>query len=227
MGSVELAILKTAQEGGYLEEIPEGEAEIAEEARFYVQKAEEAFQDRKFKKDKTVIAILNLRDQLNKASSINKTEDGKDIFGAPENEVWKSLPVPSDIKGDPTAMPIDFSELTAKEIMRLHAVYNGYFARARWMLANATNKLASATHLRDAEYRRSYAAAVNIASEKLTRDQYDINAKTDEEYLKLDERVRIFTEDVVSLKALTEIYSNNVDRLSREWTMRQDEEKKY
>jgi len=225
MESVELAILKVAQEGGYLEQIPEEKDQIAEEARFYVQQAEEAFQDRKFKKDKTVLAILNLAKDFE--SSVNKQEEGKDIFGAPETQVWKSLPIPSDVKGDPTALPIDFSEVNAKELMRLHSVYNGYFARARWMLANATNKLASATHLRDAEYRRAYALAVNTATEKLTQAQYDVNAKTDEEYLKLDERVRIFQEDVTSLKALTEIYSGNVDRLSREWTMRQDEEKKY
>lgn len=223
MESVELAILKVAQEGGYLEQIPEEKDQIAEEARFYVQQAEEAFQDRKFRKDKTVLAILNLAKGVNQ----NKQEEGKDIFGAPETQVWKSLPIPSDIKGDPTAMPIDFSEVGAKELMRLHSVYNGYFARARWMLASATNKLASATHLRDAEYRRAYKAAVEGAESKLTQPQLEVIAKADDEYLKLDERVRIFQEDVTSLKALTEIYSGNVDRLSREWTMKQDEEKKY
>jgi hypothetical protein len=112
--------------------------------------------------------------------------------------------------------------------MRLHAQYNAYAARARWLLAIATNKLAGATYLRDAEYRKVYRREYEATKEsKPTRDLLEFAAKSSPEYESLDSAVRAFQEDVTTFKALTEIYGDNVDRLSREWTMRQDEDKRY
>lgn len=229
MGSVELAILKEAQSGGFLKQIPETDEEISSEAEYYLSEAREAVKKPEFKKDKTVKAIISLGEKLDKQkeTSANKQEEGKDIFGAPETATYRGLPVPSDPVGDPTPMPIDFTDLTPKEIMRLHAVYNGYAARARWMLSVAINKLASATHLRDAEYRKAYRGVFDAQSEKkFTQAVIDAVARTDEKVIKAEETVRVLQEDVTSLKALVEIYAGNVDRLSREWTMRQDEDKR-
>lgn len=224
MGSVELAILKVAQEAGYVEQIPDSEEEIREEALYFVSEAKDAIQQSKFKKDKTVKAIVELGKQLESAQ--NRQEEGKDIFGAPEVASYKGLPIPEDPKRDPASLPDDFTGLSPKEVMKLHAQYNAYYGRARWLLAIATNKLAGATHLRDAEYRKSYRRIFeDTESKKLTQPQLEAAAKSTEEYQRLDETVRVFQEDVTTYKALTEIYLGNVERLSREWTMRQDEDK--
>lgn len=222
MGQVELAILKIAQEGGYLEGIPEEEEDIIREANFYLAEANKAYEDG-MKKDKTIVAIRNLGEQLGK-------EAAEDVFGDSSSELYRGLPVPEDLHGEPTQMPSDFTELSAKEIMRLHAQYNAYFGRARWMLAIVSNRLSNVIHLRDAEYRRAYREISDAArkkDEKLTKDYIDSLAREDTAYIDYDNKARLHNEDVVAYKALVEIYSGNVDRLSREWTMRQDEEKRY
>lgn len=223
MGSVELAILKAAQEGGYLDVIPETEDEITEQANFYLKEAQEAVKDSKFKKDKTIKEIINLGEQLGK-------ETTDELFGTGEPQLYRGLPVPEDLHGEPTPLPADFTELVPKEIMRLHSIYNAYYARARWMLAITANKLANVAHLRDAEYRRAYKEIVEEAEvdgKKPTKDYIDSLARQDDAYVDYDNKVKLYSEDATSYKALVEIYGGNVDRLSREWTMRQDEEKRY
>ncbi len=224
MGSVEVAILKAAQEGGYLEKIPETDEEISDKAFFYVEEARKAIETTEFKKDKTVKAIVQLGKQL---TSQNKDEEGKDIFGAPLDEKFRGLPVPGDVRHEPTPFPSDFTELGFKEISRLSAEYNAYASRARWMLAVSQNKLAGITHERDAKYRAAYREEYDSHGEKKpTRDILDFAARKNIEVAKLDDTIKTFAEDVTSYKALFEIYGGYVDRLSREWTMRQDEDKR-
>ncbi len=222
MGSVELAILKAAQEGGYLDTIPEDPNDIVREANYYVIEADKAYKNG-MKGDKTIIAIRNL------AKKMGEEQDKADqaIFGSDKPKLYRGLPEPEDLHGEPTSLPRDFTELSPKEIRKLHAEYNAYYARARWMLAVATNKLAGKTSLRDAEYRKAYMNAYTIAGEKKpTREVLDFTASSDERVKELNDAVRAFQEDVTSYKALTEIYGGDVDRLSREWTMRQDEDKR-
>lgn len=220
MGSVELAILKTAQEGGYLDAVPEDEDEIAKMAEYYLQEAHKSFEDG-MKGDKTIKAIINLGKKLGE-------EKVEPIFGSDKPRLYRGLPEPEDLHGEPTPLPRDFTELSPKDIRKLHAEYNAYYARARWMLAVATNKLAGKTSLRDAQYRQAYMDAYELAGErKPTKDILDFTARSNERVKELDETVRKFQEDVTSYKALTEIYGGDVDRLSREWTMRQDEDKRY
>ncbi len=58
------------------------------------------------------------------------------------------------------------------------------------------------------------------------KEVLDAEAREDPEFEKLDGEVRNHQNDVTTLKALVDIYGGNVDRLSREWTMRQDEYEK-
>ncbi len=222
MGQIELAILKSAQAGGYLDKIPENDEDIISEANFYLEEAQKSYENG-MKGDKTIKEIINLGKKLGK-----QTTD--ELFGSEETQLYRGLPVPPDIHSEPVPMPFDFTELSPKEVMKLHAQYNAYLGRARWMLAVMTNKLSNVVHLRDAEYRRAYREISDEAKkrdEKPTKDYIDTLARQDEAYVDFDNKARLHNEDVVSYKALVEIYSGNVDRLSREWTMRQDEEKRY
>lgn len=220
MGQIELAILKAAQEGGYLDAIPENEEDIISEANFYLQEAQKSYENG-MKGDKTIKEIVNLGKKLGEQAA-------NELFGSEETQLYRGLPIPPDIHHEPVPMPFDFSELGPKEIMKLHAQYNAYLGRARWMLAVTTNRLSGVVHLRDAEYRRAYKEISDAAKkrdEKPTKDYIDSLAREYEAYLDYDNKAKLHSEDVVSYKALVEIYSGNVDRLSREWTMRQDEEK--
>jgi len=222
MGSVELSILRLAQEGGYLDAIPEDEDDIIKEAYFYLEEANKAYENG-MKKDKTIQAIRSLGEKLGA-----QTTDA--LFGTDKIQLYRGLPVPEDLHGDPSPMPLDFTELGDKQLRKLHGEYNAYLARARWMLAVMSNRLSGVIHLRDAEYRRAYREISEEAKkrdEKPTKDYIDSLAREDVAYVDYDNKAKLHNEDVVSYKALVEIYGGNVDRLSREWTMRQDEEKRY
>jgi hypothetical protein len=220
MGSVEVAILKAAQEGGYLEQLPDDPEDIKQEAMFFLQEANKAYENGQ-KGDKTIKAIRSLGEQLGK-----QTTD--ELFGTEKSQLYRGLPVPEDLYREPSPMPLDFTELGDKQLRKLHGEYNAYLARSRWMLAVSINRLAGVTHLRDAEYRRAYKeVAESSAEKKYTKDMLDTLARGDEAYVNLENKARLYNEEVVSYKALVEIYGGNVDRLSREWTMRQDEEKRY
>lgn len=211
-------ILSEAREGGYLDVIPEDEEDIVREAEFYIQEANKAYEDG-LKKDKTVLSIRNL-------AALLAEEQVEDIFGAPLNDKLKGLPIPEDFKGDATPLPLDFTEIGDRQLRKLHGEYNAYLSRALWLLSTSTNSLYYATHLRDKEYRRLY-KKYSEELEKPTRDLVDSYVREAQSYDDLDVLVRKHQEDVTTYKGLVEIYKGSIDRLSREWTMRQDEEKRY
>lgn len=140
-----------------------------------------------------------------------------------------NLPVPKDWEGDPEDFPRDISELTDKDVRRLSGEYNAYLSRAKWLLALAIHDLASTTHLRDHYYRLALKKTVKVdpKTEKTKlKEVIEAEAREDETFAAYDEAALKHQGDVTILKSLVDIYSGNVDRLSREWTMRQDEYEK-
>lgn len=150
--------------------------------------------------------------------------------GLPADFVQRNnLPVPKDWQGDPEDMPRDISELTDRDVRRLSGEYNAYQSRAKWLLALAISDLAQSTHLRDHAYRQSLKkiSKVDPSTDKAKlKEVLDAEARENPEFAKFDEAVLKHQKDVTILKSLVDIYSGNVDRLSREWTMRQDEYEK-
>lgn len=220
------AILRQAKEGGYLDDpIPEDDKEASELAVFYAKSAEEEVKKPEFKKDKTVNAILGLYSEAKKAEAEEVVEE---IFG-PTRETHRGLPVPEETYKEPTWLPNDFTELGDKDIRRAHAEYNAYHSRAKWVYSVELNRLADATSLRDSIYRDNYDRIndeLEAEGSKTTKDILDTKARGEENYKEADAQVRRHQREVVSLKALMEIYGDTVDRLSREWTMRTDENKR-
>jgi hypothetical protein len=221
-----LSVLKLAQEGGYLDSLPE-EDKYIELAEFYIAEAEkESKSNSKMKKDPTIKQILSLKSY----ALINKSEKAFLQYSGEDVKLEYNLPIPPDIEREPTPFPVDFTVLTEKELRRLHGEYNSYLGRAKWLLATSANRLANAVYLREDEYRKAFKDSHNkltLVGEKPTRDLLDSLAKTTEEYKKYDLDAKNEQEKVTIYKALAEIYGGNVDRLSREATMRADEGRRY
>lgn len=212
------AILKAAQEAGLVEQIPEDENELEEEARYFLTEAETAYENGN--KDKVVREIVNLGVQLGQSKIAP-------IFGD-ETETYRGLPVPENPTHEPTPVPIDFTEIGDLQLRKLHGEYGAYLSRAKWMHAVASNRYAEIVHLRDAAYRDAYRkAAESLAEKKPTRDLLDNVARQDEKYLEFDNSARLHNEEVTSYKALVEIYGGYVDRLSRDFTMRQEDGRRH
>lgn len=142
---------------------------------------------------------------------------------------YQSLPIPPDIAEAVVTLPSDLTGLTDVEVRRYHSQFNSLLARATWVLSQASNDLAAAEHLFDAAYRKAlksvdkidpYTEKAKIAKvlEAETMEDITVMAK--------DDIVQVLKANVVSLKALRDVYASNVSTTSREWTMRQDEYEK-
>ena len=157
----------------------------------------------------------------NTASESDTQEITPDVLASRER-----LPVPSEIEGEPLPMPRDLSTVNDRMIRRLSGEYNAFLARAKWVLTNASVALNNTRHLRDAAFRQAFIELDRIDPETekaKTAGVLETEANADERVVVLDQRVADLEAKVTTFKALAEIYSKNVEVLSREWTMRQDE----
>lgn len=137
-----------------------------------------------------------------------------------------SLPIPRDADFEYKSIPPDYTELTDLEIRKYSSHNQHFLNRARYLLANTINHLASANHLRDDSYRKAYQRynkEILKMGERPTKDLIDSFAKEDEEYMMYDKDAREAQEKVTIYKALVEVYSGNVERLSREMTFRKED----
>lgn len=211
------AILKAAQEAGLVEQLPEDEEELKSEAEFFLKEAEEAFKNGN--KDSVVREIVNLGMKLGQTTVAP-------IFGD-EHETYKGLPVPPNPRTEATPIPLDFTEIGDLQLRKLHGEYGAYLSSAKWKYAVASNRYAEVVHLRDAAYRDAYRKAAETMEGKPTRDFLDAVARQDSRYLEFDNTARLHNEEVTSYKALMEIYGGYVDRLSRDFTMRQEDGRRH
>lgn len=246
------AILVEAIAGDFKDgDIPDTDEEIVQEAMYWY---EEAFKANQVGIQLDAVkAILNiaegnvvsfptvevekLRDEpVNNAIKVEPVNEDVVIQVGPvveaqdyDHSIKHNLPVPKDWEGTPEDFPRDISELTDRNVRRLSGEYNAYLSRAKWLLALAISDLANSTHLRDHFYRLALkkVSRVDPSTDKAKlKEVIDAEAREDVDFAAYDESVLQHQKDVTMLKALVDIYSGNVDRLSREWTMRQDEYEK-
>jgi len=245
------AILSEVASGGWLDkELPEDEKDLIDLAQYYVDEAKIAKQEGM--DNESILAIINLAqasppvlsapvepDSLegppgeidvyykgNKYPSLteNKNDDVVDL--AREDKDYEGLPLPQPIPETALDMPVDITDLGDKAVRRLYSAFGSYLGRSRWKLATAESSLSNATYLRDAEYRKLYGSISKTLArngERATKDLVDSLAKEEDTYKEWDEKVQKHTEQVIHWKALKDIYGGNVERLSREWTMRTEQ----
>lgn len=176
------------------------------------------------KNDEAIRTILNVSPNgiPDKTSTTNSFKSGiMNIEG--------SLPIPRDADFEYKSLPADYTELTDLEIRKYSSHNQHFLNRAKYLLANTVNHLADANHLKEEAYRKAYKEnfeALHQTIGKPTKDYVDSCAIQDEEYRMYDSDVRQAQEKVTMYKALVDVYSGTVERLSREMTYRQDEWKK-
>lgn len=143
-------------------------------------------------------------------------------------EQREHLPAPEHIEGDPETMPRDLSNLSDKDVRRLSGIYNAYLARVTYLLGIESSDLANAEHLLEAARARTLRGLDLVDPNSDGKKQklakvIEAEIMADTEVVEYSAAVNRHTQMVIVLKSLREIYSGNVDRLSREWTMRQNE----
>lgn len=206
------AILNEAKTGGYyFNNFPESDTQLSEEAEYFIQEAEKAISEGWGAKNATIMAIANLAQQVPNAVTIDK-----------HNHKFLGLPLPEDLDAHPT-MPLDLTKVSELKIRSLYGDFNACLAAARWKLAEASAALANVSFLRDDAYRESFRKVQRIdpvTDKPKSVAVLEQEAKDNENYRDLEQRVLSHNMDTIKLKALVEIYDGNVSVLSREMTFR-------
>lgn len=213
--------------------IPETNEEVIDKAQklyeFAVQAREEGMNG------EHVTTIINVSES-GEVFEDDKTEDKQTVESSLDKIFYsesirdrlpENLPVPHEIEGEAPSLPLELTDLSDNELMRLHGAFTACAARVGWLYA-----------IEEA----GEAAARLIAGKKIS--DYITNAsKKDEETNKpktmevLRGEARYYDEEVdywltlkekheveaKRYKEVTEIFNNNVERLSRAWTMRVQE----
>jgi hypothetical protein len=210
------AILNEAISGGFLDELPSSDEEIFEVAEHFAKHAQKEYNGGQGDSNETIVAIVNLSQEPVKSPSFAERENGG---GSGSSAFAKEY-------DDNVEMPFDISSIGDQELRRLHGIFAHYFGRVRFELAQETAKLTAAEHLRDDAFRTAYLKLdkVDPHSEKpKSLKQLDAEAMESSEYTSWNRNVREHEKTVLKLKALAEIYSKNIEVLSREATIRQNE----
>lgn len=215
-------INQTLIENEYISTKALSESDRHDLAVYWIGEAEKAWiENPSFaKNDEAIRTILNVS-----PNGIPVVEN-KSGFKSGLVNIEGTLPIPRDADFEYKHLPPDYTELTDLEIRKYSSHNQHFLNRTRYLLANTVNHLADANHLKDEAYRKAYREnyqELDVTLGKPTKDLVDSYTVQDEKYKMYDEDARQAQEKVTIYKALVEVYSGNVERLSREMTYRKDE----
>jgi hypothetical protein len=247
------SILLAAKEGGFYEQdLPDGD-ELFEDAKYFLTESRLAWDQEWGKDNETVWLILDLaknepngsgNETLNirKEEPLSNDESSEQITvrrdASQKRESVKALPlsyqlaeeenfpIPPDIEGTAPDMPRDLTALSDLKIRKLYGDFNAFMARAKWLLAVQSSDLANATHMREKAYREAYTSLDRIddqTEKPKSIPVLEIETKRSPEYSEWNDKVNKHNMIAITYKALVDIYENNIDRLSREMTFRDQE----
>ena len=137
-----------------------------------------------------------------------------------------NLPIPPDLEGEPPSMPRDISTLSDGDLRRFHGEFNACVARANWLLSVEEADELAARHSADL----LYAQAIREAAQSLDSDNgrpktkpiLESEAASDPKVLEWRQKQMEHQVSIKILKSLRDIYQQNCDRASREFTMRSE-----
>jgi hypothetical protein len=164
------------------------------------------------------------------ASDVPIDDDGGDpeyaavIAKAMEDYERAKLPLPSDVEHIPE-MPEDITQQNDLQARSLYSRFNACSARARFLWGLERHKRAGCEQKVKQYMRPATADARKEMGPKATLDEVKKVAAEDENVVKWQERADMHKGREIAYKDLLDIYAENVSVLSRDWTMRSNEER--
>jgi hypothetical protein len=212
-----LRILEAVDEGGYLQEpIPEDEDKLIADAEFYYKYAE-------------AVPEADRDEAIQKIVKLGEAGVSQDGYVPEEEEPSEPLAEKDAVrttKREAPDMPYDVTEVKDREVRKLSSRFQVHLNEVTRELSVVQTQMLRAKQLRDAAHRNAYLAEANAsraAGTKLSQAVLDMAAtnspavqEKESELFELEVKER-------DLRALRDIYKGNVDRLSREMTMRTEE----
>lgn len=220
-----LAILNEAKSGGMLKK------EIPADSDTQIKLADYVIEEARTRKDKgengTHITNILFTADVDWTRPIKEEDEDERKFNSYlKAEIETGLPIPPEIRGEVPELPMDLTTLSLKELRRLHGIFNACAARVGFLYAMQETAEAAAKMIAD-NYEEKYIA---------TADRKDIGGKAKamkllqieaaEKYPQIKKwrsRERDHAIKANQYKRLLDSYNQSCDRLSRDYTMRQDE----
>ena len=135
-----------------------------------------------------------------------------------ENEsTFMNLPIPKDWDGPHPDMPMDVTKLSDNDIGKLYSQFGFLLSRVSWLVGREKSRLVNAEHLRDYHFTAALAAQTDG-----TVDAKKAAANMNDDVVAWDKNIVEHKQNVHQLQAMRDVFSGNVERLSREWSMRTD-----
>lgn len=190
-------------------------------ANAIVNNAQKAYRNNE--RGEKVTSILFAADVDMNVSEDDPDEDEVRYRKILEEHIESGLPIPPEIEGTPPDLPLDLTELSDKQVRWLHGAFNACSARVGWLYSVEEGGESAAKQIAD-HYEEQYIT---------TTDRKDIGGKPKPQALlkaeakqanstivKWRDREKKHSIKANKYKRMFEIYNNNCERLSREWTMR-------
>lgn len=154
-------------------------------------------------------------------------EDRSFYLKSIEEKIADNIPVPPEIEGQAPNLPVDLNELSDKEVMRLHGAFTACSARINWLYAIEEAGESAARFIANKKT-SDYIASADKKDEdtKKPKTMEVLKAEARSENEEIDYWRTLQEKHEVAAKkfhTISDIFNNNVERLSRHWTMRTQE----
>lgn len=134
----------------------------------------------------------------------------------------EGLPIPGELEGEPPVLPRDLTQVGDTEFRRLHSEFSAAYSRANFLATLAQADDYGTKQLMDKTYAKALLQA-GAGDHKKTVPVIESEAKNSPEFLEvLDQYTKAHIQWKI-LREYAEGLQDTCDRLSREWSMRQDE----
>jgi hypothetical protein len=224
-----VALINECKTRGYYDKpIPTQTSEILDTASFLSDAASKAYETGK--KGNDILAILKVAESYLKEKQNENNDPDKNRYNSFVEEELSGLPIPQKIEGGDIEMPFSLENLSGQEILKYMGIYNSCSAYANYLYSLEEAGEASAKLIAD-EYFDKFLVTVSKKDEETHKPK--TNRQLEAEAVSKDENVKKWRnlQKEHSIRAnrykrLRDIYSDNCERLSRAFTIKQDERSK-
>ncbi len=176
-----------------------------------------------------VTALLSLAEADFETGEIApQDEDEKTYKEAIDEFMDNTLPVPVDPNEDAPEIPFDITSASDEQLRFLHGAYGAYFARAAYLCALEESGHSAAKQIADFHEDEYIATAdrKDIGGKAKTGAVLKIEAaQADPAILKWRKREKDHERKLNKYRRFRDMYEKNVERFSREGTLRENERK--
>jgi len=219
------AIVNEFKAGGY--DVPDG-MDLPGQAEWIVDAAQSAMADgvRNDTVKRIVAMAENGVDETPTEEPARQPAQSQEPVQAPKRRFpYPGFPAPTPVEdNDVPEMPRDLTALGDTQLRKLHSELNAVLVYALYEVGLKTADVVAAKHAYDLYHRRavnSVAKADPVTGKAKFAGQIDAEAHENEDVIRWKTKYDEGSRDLEVMKALRDGYQANLERVSREWTMRQ------